>query len=180
MKRYQKIFLSPLLLLILLFPLVSAVSVSAQTPTIAPIPTGTWYRPSLRQFREKVVNSPDDELFAERYVFAQLNWIIHSLTIILEFDVTDPAILNALKENLSQNPADPSIASYANLGPTGFLILSMAEMYGARPASGIESISSTLAKFSIAPRFMPKPVMATPIWPASSFCGRLPVTPLTW
>jgi hypothetical protein len=149
MKHLQKPVLCLLLLLLLLFPFVSTSSVSAQV-TPVPIPTGTWYRPSLEQFRDKVVNSPDDELFAERYVFAQINWIIHSLTILFEFDVSDPSILDAIRDTLSQKPSVNSLADYARLGPSGFLVFTMGEMLGSPPASGIDSVKSTLAKFSIA------------------------------
>ncbi len=153
MKLFHKSALVPLLLLILLFPFISAVSVSAQAPPPPPpipVPTGTWYRPTLEQFRDRVVMSPDDELFAERYVFAQINWIIHSLTILFEIDISSTEFIDALQRNLSQNSGTEALANYARLGPGGFLIFSMADMLGTPPASGIDSIRSTLAKFSIA------------------------------
>jgi hypothetical protein len=149
MNRLKKQIFPLFLLLVLIFPFIFAFPASAQTPV--PVPTGTWYRPSLNQFRQKIAGSPEDELFGERYTFAQVNWIIHSLSVILEFDLTNQAFLDALRSHLGQNSTSPSsLADYANLGPAGFLIATMADVYSTPPASGIQSISSTLTRFNLA------------------------------
>lgn len=41
---------------------------------------GPWYNQSLTQFSSKVFGgTPDNEIFGERYTFAQVNWIINSI-----------------------------------------------------------------------------------------------------
>lgn len=40
-----------------------------------------WYEPRLREFYDRVHDGNPDEIFGERYTYAQVNWIIHSLLI---------------------------------------------------------------------------------------------------
>ncbi len=43
-------------------------------------PSQKWYNPTLREFSKKVFDSsPDNEIFGERYTYAQVNWIVNSM-----------------------------------------------------------------------------------------------------
>lgn len=41
--------------------------------------TTEWWNPSLTEFSTKVFDSPTNEIFGERYTYAQVNWIINSI-----------------------------------------------------------------------------------------------------
>lgn len=44
---------------------------------------GSWYDPSFQEWNDKVFKSSDDEIFGERYTYAQVKWIFYSLTAIV-------------------------------------------------------------------------------------------------
>lgn len=113
--------------------------------------TGPWYNPSLCSFRDKITNAPEDEIFGERYTYAQINWIIHSLTLNLlnnaDFLFGPIDLVNKL---LSSN-RPLTFQDFIGQGPAGILMGTISEMYLSPPASGIQYLGETLRKFDPTP-----------------------------
>lgn len=125
----------------------SSLALSTPSPTRAAIPLGTWYNPTYKQFVDKIGDStPENEMFGERYTYAQVTWILHSLVANASFG--DPATLEAIKQ-LGLRPANnpPTLAEYSQLGLSGIVIGSFSEMYAHPAASGLSEIRSALASF---------------------------------
>ena len=112
------------------------------------IPDGPWYNQNTCQFKKKVFEgSPENEIFGERYTYAQVNWIIHSLRINLDpFFQLGPRIQDLLDYILAENRS-PTFSEYAQFGLPGILIGTMADGYNARPISGIQTIQTQAYKF---------------------------------
>jgi len=146
MKRKLFIFFSSALLLYQS----SALPIFATS--VAPIPTGKWYSPSLGQFREKVFTSPDQEIFGERYTYAQVNWIINSISLIFQFDITSPQARQAIQDlfNSYKTGDSPTLANFSALGPSGLTLGLISEIYQHPPASGIQYLAKGFEKFNIA------------------------------
>jgi len=109
-----------------------------------------WYDPNICDFSNKVYNSPDDEIFGERYTYAQVNWISHSIFISLMPAAFGPSVFDQIFDLFTQNSAPPDLAVYAKFGLPGLLLGSISEMYQNAPASGIDSVRSALAKYNLA------------------------------
>jgi len=124
--------------------LLSPALVSAQTP----VPTGTWYNPSVQQFRDKVVNSPENDIFGERYTFAQVTWIIHSLFLMVSTSAGETEIRSILDQLTYGRPVSPS--DLAKFGLPGLLASGITQIYSTPPASGIDAVQNTLARFDLA------------------------------
>lgn len=115
--------------------------------------TTPWYDYHICDFSDKVFGAPEEELFGERYTYAQVNWIINSLTIqFTPFGLFKPTWVTNIRNlfNMSYVTPDqlPTLKQYADLGPMGLLVGSIETMYRNPVASGIDSVKSTLAKFS--------------------------------
>ena len=99
---------------------------------------GPWYNQTPDQFHRKVFDTTNpDEIFGERYTFAQVNWIINSLLSAINPAPGDPAAFNILLDqirNLLSQGQTPSLGDYAQLGLPGILIGSMGAMYSPPPA----------------------------------------------
>jgi hypothetical protein len=121
------------------------------TPTAGPIiPYGTWYNPSLDEFTQRVTTPPDNEIFGERYTFAQVNWIIHSLSMQAP-NAGNAGTLEQMKTLLDNSLHDRStLAEAARMGPVFAIGYSISDLITQRPASGIQEIASTLQKFNLA------------------------------
>lgn len=114
---------------------------------------GPWYNQTPCQFATRVKTAPPSEIFGERYTFAQINWIINSL-----IAMADPNIggdltqmqnfIDTMQRNLDLNQL-PDPSELAKFGPVGF-IGSLIVSTSYPPASGIQSINDTLAKFDLA------------------------------
>jgi hypothetical protein len=123
-------------------------------PTQWAMPDGPWYEPNTCQFREKVKDDTNpEEIFGERYTFAQVNWIIHSLLLIFDPTQGFADVVDFFKQMtdgfMSFNQLGPQ--DYAKLGVPGLLTYGIAEIYQHPAASGVDSINSTLAKFDLVP-----------------------------
>ncbi len=65
--------------------LLVAVFVTSLAPNlVSPVRAQEWWRPSLQEFQVKVDQGAPNDIFGERYTFAQVNWIIMSLITIIE------------------------------------------------------------------------------------------------
>ena len=110
-----------------------------------------WYNPPPEEFGQKVTADPQDAIFGERYTYAQVVWILDSLYLILNPTAgldESSEIIDFLRQLLSQE--SPSLQNYAALGIPGLAMAGISGIYTNLPASGIEDISNSLAKFSIA------------------------------
>jgi hypothetical protein len=116
---------------------------------------GPWYNQNFRQFAKKVTQAPEEEIFGERYTYAQINWIINSIATMLNpaagIDTPEKMInffkaISDLQEQISQNK-QPSIHEYAKLGPVGLFSSAMSSLYINPPASAAEETKSMAYKF---------------------------------
>lgn len=163
MPKVQKTILSLLAFLTTLFLVhLSPLSVQAAgctPPLIAP----PWYNQDPCTFSKKVDGGDKNEIFGERYTFAQINWIINSLNIMLNpvDALASNADLNALIKSIEciTNPTPacvtPSLPNpywhlYSKLGIPGLLLGSISEIQSTPTASGFNDISNTLSKFDLA------------------------------
>ena len=123
-------------------------------PPAGPPQNGPWYNQTPGQFQDKVFGGNPDEIFGERYTFAQVNWIVNSLYLMLTIP-TDSAtlrgLIDALKTFLQSNAA-PSFRDYAQLGLPGLLIGGISEVYSNPVASGTQAISQVFDKFDPTPK----------------------------
>lgn len=113
---------------------------------------GPWYNQTPDQFKNKVMDEKNpDAIFGERYTFAQINWIINSLALIISPNDTQKFI-DSFKEMINKQITGeiPSFSDYAKMGTPGIILGGISEVYKQKPASGIDSINSTLAKFDLA------------------------------
>lgn len=57
----------------------------------APPPPQPWYDPTLQEFQQRVFDQTNpDEIFGERYTYAQVKWILHSL-----YSILTPPVLSS-------------------------------------------------------------------------------------
>lgn len=131
--------------------LATAGSTFAQTPIPTIVP-GTWFNPTIDEFARKINEAPEAEMFGERYTFAQVNWIISSLFMILcpGCGMDPDKIANEIKPLLNFDPTQRTLDKYAMLGLPGLAIAGIESFYTHPPASGLEETSNTLAKFNLA------------------------------
>lgn len=86
-----KKLLASILLAIFLLTTVSVPYVQAQS---------TWYNQSFQEWWTKVYDSPESEIFGERYTAAQVEWIIYGLfAFVLNKTTGDPETTNCLMNN---------------------------------------------------------------------------------
>lgn len=111
---------------------------------------GVWYDQTPDEFRARVFDPNVNEIFGERYTYAQVNWIINSFLNIFSLKITDINQFNKIIQDL-MSQSEPSVKSYAQLGIPGLLIGSMAEAYAHPPASGVNYINEGLAHLQIVP-----------------------------
>jgi len=115
----------------------------------SPIPTGPWYNPGLDQFRDRVLNSPQDEIFGERYTFAQVIWIVRTIQLQFIPNIQDQAVRDQITNLLGFNQ-NPSLDTLAKLGAPGLMLGSLSSMYSTPLASGGTEINRALSAFDLA------------------------------
>lgn len=114
---------------------------------------GPWYNQNPRQFANKVFGGSQDEIFGERYTYAQINWIINSIAAMLNpaanvNSATDMIkLLNAIKDLVHADAGHPpTMAQYAQLGPVGMFMGATSALYANPPASGVQQVKATAQK----------------------------------
>lgn len=115
---------------------------------------GPWYNQNFSQFQKKITTAPDDEIFGERYTFAQINWIINSIAVMLNpaSGIDSPSklweFINAVKNPITQAQSGQPLAfsDYAKLGPMGLFAGGISALYTNPPASGVQEIKYTASK----------------------------------
>lgn len=114
-----------------------------------------WWNPSPECFYLKVTTAPENEIFGERYTYAQVVWIIDSLTKIFVPEWNDTQqIIDFVKKiappgTLPSAPS-PTFKDFAQFGIPGLMTGGIAEVYTHPLASGTLSVNQTLAKFDLA------------------------------
>ena len=142
--------LKKLLVSALLASQIFATSLLTLTPQINAQETQEWYNPSFQQFAIKVFGGDQTEIFGERYTYAQVLWIEHSLTAIALGDDLSKCLLVR---------ADPSLfekcLNIAKVGSSSSPILALAAISDSfletRPASGIQYVADSASKFHLVP-----------------------------
>lgn len=137
MKYIEKAVFSILIVFVLL--LTFQKTASAQAPK--------WWNQDLNSFEKKVNGAdgtPDNEIFGERYTFAQVNWIINSLAILQAGKLAEcfgnPGVnTSTCVKQVQQLPMSSPIFFLASLNDS---ILSN------RPASGINYIANKIQQYS--------------------------------
>ncbi len=130
------------------------------TPTFGlPATQGPWYNQNALQFGQKVKGGDQNEIFGERYTFAQVNWIINSLYLMLDpMSGLTSADLSILVELMRCLMVPCTNAPQGNLqwslfamgGFPGLFTGGIIEMQARPLASGVREVSNTLAKYNIA------------------------------
>ena len=109
---------------------------------------GPWYNQNPTQFATKVTGGDQNEIFGERYTFAQINWIVNSISTMINpaSGIENPLQLleffNSIQKALgiAQSGHVPSMADYSKLGPIGLFASSFSSLYSHPPASGIGEV----------------------------------------
>lgn len=132
--------------------------------TIAKAQSTSWYNQSYKEWKTKVFDSPDNEIFGERYTFAQVQWIVYSLSVIM----SGTEIVNCTryldpggesdKEEFQKcmegiGPAQANSGNDQKLasGAIGGAALLMDGLLSVRPVSGVEYIASAASRFHLVP-----------------------------
>lgn len=122
-------------------------------PTTSPAPTGPWWNQTTKQFSSKIQQAPPQEIFGERYTYAQINWILNSLYMILDpiAGKSNDEITTMFKiiSQMLQAGITPSPSHYAALGIPGIFLGFANQIYANPPASGVDSVNQTLAHFNL-------------------------------
>jgi len=142
----------PIFILLLLFTCVLGfpLIIHAQVPT--PIP-GPWYDQNPTQFHERVFGTPlnpvpENEIFGERYTYAQVNWILNSLANIFSLNISSWEDFGELLNTFIGGKI-PTFNEYAKLGIPGIMMGSISEIYKNPPATGMQDVKVSLAKLNI-------------------------------
>lgn len=145
----------PLTLLSLLI-LLSSLATLVPTPSrAADCPMGPWYEQTPCQFYQKIKggSTPDNEIFGERYTYAQINWIFNSLyNMVMPAGIGDEKDLQNFIQRFipPENPeggyVGPTLADYSQLGLPGLLLGGISYSLSSPPASGVQEIKSLASK----------------------------------
>ncbi len=105
-----------------------------------------WYDPTHAEFEKKVFGGDQNEIFGERYTYAQVNWIINSIYSFFTPHITSVDDMVGLVQSLRQSSSRPALKDYAQLGLPGLLVGGISESLLQPPISGIQEIKSMAAK----------------------------------
>lgn len=132
-------------------------SVLLPTKAYAAEQTGPWYNQSFTQWSEKVFDEgTPNEIFGERYTFAQVTWIVHSLLAIL----TGPGIVKCANLYINGDLTavgdclkglGPLGSNASQSGPIDGLAMVTNSMLNTHVASGTQYISTGLSNLKIIP-----------------------------
>jgi hypothetical protein len=158
-KLFKKTLLSFLASFVLILGFVPVAFAQTQGSTTSsntstPASPGPWYNQNFGQFGAKVFGGDQSEIFGERYTYAQVNWIINSLTAI----IIGPKLTTCISTNTSGDMATclNSLKAGAGLGMSNGAIVGIASLANTllnmRPASGVGYIKDTATKLNIIPK----------------------------
>ncbi|MBI4157404.1 hypothetical protein HY502_00975 [Candidatus Woesebacteria bacterium] len=128
--------------------------------TIASAQGSSWYNQSYKEWKTKVFESPDNEIFGERYTFAQVQWIIYSFSAIMAgtdllkcagLVETDPSQLGGCLEKIAPTETSGSTSSGGFGGALVGAGLLADSIISIHPASGVEYLAEAAQKFHLIP-----------------------------
>ncbi len=150
---FKKIVLSFLVLLLLVASNLSFFARGARAQE-----GGSWFNQSYKEWNAKVFDSPDNEIFGERYTFAQVQWIVYSLSAIMagsgviecaqKLETDQAGFADCVKNLGPTNPSGNASGFGGALMGAGY---AADALLSARPASGVEYVSSVASKFHLVP-----------------------------
>lgn len=111
---------------------------------------GSWYNPSFEDWSGKVFDSPENEIFGERYTYAQVTWILYSLAALISGMGTEDlsCLISSDPEScigsIVSEAEDNKNIEIANSSP---IIGSLERV----PVSGIFYVKKIANKFSLVP-----------------------------
>lgn len=119
----------------------------------------SWYNQSYKEWSAKVFDSPDNEIFGERYTFAQVQWIVYSLSAIMTGgDILKCASLLETDQTKLKDCVDKlgpvKAGETSSRGFGGALMgagFAADALLSARPASGVEYVSNIASRFHLIP-----------------------------
>ena len=111
-------------------------------------PEGPWYEQTPCQFNKKVKNiSNPDEIFGERYTYAQINWIINSLAIVISPQDPEKFIKDSINLiNKARTGQLIKSQEYSSLGVPGYLLGSISEIYTNPLSSGVNEVKNLASR----------------------------------
>jgi len=118
---------------------------------------GTWYNQSFQEWWTKVYDSPETEIFGERYTAAQVEWIVYSLfAFILNKTAGDPETTNCLMNNNLGDCVDRLKRFFSSPDNQQGLILNqnkgvVAFLFSDRPLSGISYLKNVARDLHLIP-----------------------------
>lgn len=111
-------------------------------------PSGSWYNPDFNEWNRKVFESPENEIFGERYTYAQVKWIFYSLAALLSgvgsediACLTSQDVGNCIKKIISNSENNPVPLADKNL----------LDSFSRVPVSGVFYIKNRLSELNIIP-----------------------------
>lgn len=128
--------------------------------------TGSWYQQGFGQWYKKVYDSPESEIFGERYTAAQVQWVIYSFWAFLINSAfgNNTGLGNCMVgaftgDGIDGNACGSGVGdSFKNLltvNPTGVPIASagplISQVFKERNFSGIGYVKDNLSKFHLIP-----------------------------
>lgn len=134
----------------------------------SPPPPEPWYNPDLQSFAQKVFDTSNpDEIFGERYTYAQVNWIVNSLIVfffppIAAHDAQElflylaqmANIVNAFRHGLEQfnnlNASINVLPKYGFIGQTYFVMAKIPKLiFTSNIASGVREVGYVAGKLNL-------------------------------
>lgn len=113
-----------------------------------------WYNQTATQFAHKVFDGSPDEIFGERYTYAQVNWIFNSLAAKFSYAQNPAQLINNLKnaQDLIEKAKNGKAPweTYIKMGPYGIAMAGVEFIISNKPASSITEMKNVAAKFDLA------------------------------
>lgn len=120
---------------------------------LVPLASASWFNQTPDEFAKKINDSPENEVFGEKYTVAQLNWIVNGLHYLLTNTDNSGEFIKSLQEIKDALPQGkiPSFGTFARMGLPGFMAGALIHTYASPPASGVEYVAQTLDKLQLVP-----------------------------
>ncbi len=121
-------------------------SAKAQSPEPA---LGPWYNQTYQQWSAKVFDDSNQEVFGERYTFAQINWIMNSLVAVLTG--SDISKCTATGDLAKVGECMKALKVTGMNGPIPWLASATDSLLITKPASGVNYVTEKLANLHLIP-----------------------------
>ncbi|HKB88116.1 MAG TPA: hypothetical protein VKC53_00555 [Patescibacteria group bacterium] len=176
-KKFLFSFLAFLVVFTSITPNFLSVKAASNSATDSATSTATWYSPGLFEFYSKVFDTSNNDIFGERYTYAQVVWIIESLP--LAILGISASTFHDILQQVQSNPNGTSVLldqgnSLAKINDPFTTIIS--QFYSSPPASGRYWLSQKINNFSLVKKAYAAPansfgysslLIFEPLWSAS-------------